>query len=215
MWDTILKAALPIGASLLSGASKTKDYTVDQTPYWLKEFPEYKQGYQQLLSDYMTNVYNKPYQPSSYMRRAESTDSPYLQKIQSQLDQQIQNPQVQEAPQEQAPQMDAAAMNVAADAAVGKEMYQRSMTDPMFGYGRRGGKLGFQQQLGPESTDQDFAMANRKWNMPEAAQLDTYGSRAPNATAMVDKVMAGLNPSNMKSDYNIKFADIMNRIKGV
>ena len=80
---SIFSVIAPIAGSLLSGASKTQPYTVDQTPYWITQFPEYKQGYQQLLSDYMTNVYNKPYQPAYHMRRATEGDSPYLQTISS------------------------------------------------------------------------------------------------------------------------------------
>lgn len=207
-----LSAGLGLAGSLLGGAGKTKPYTVDNTPYWLKEFPEYKQGFQQVLSDYMNTVYNKPYQPSYYMRRAGADDSPYLQEIQSQIDSQINNPQTQEPAPEQQPQQDPAAMRAIADASVGREMYQRSNTDPMFGYGIKGGRLGFQQMVNPNSTDDEFALAARMWNMPGSQKAALQREGAINGEEIAKNVIAGLNSGNISNKYG---ANIMERLKSM
>jgi len=212
MFD-LIGPALGLAGSLLGGKSKTKPYTVDNTPYWLKEFPEYKQGYQQVLADYMNNIYNKPYQPSYHMRRAGAEDSPYLQQIQGNVDTQINNPQApteESAPQQ--PRMDIAAMKAAADAQIGREMYSRSNSDPMFGYGRRGGRLGFQQMLTPDSSDDEYALAARMWNLPGSQRAALHREGAVKASEVAKNVMAGLNSGNISNQYG---SNIAQRLQGL
>lgn len=210
----MLGSLLSAAGSLMGGASKTEPYTVDQTPYWLKEFPEYKQGYSQVLADYMNNVYNKPYQPSSYMRRAEATDSPYLQKIQGQIDSQIEQPQAA-AQQPETPQQDPAQMKMIADAQIGRQMYADSMTNPMFGYGIKGGRLNYQDKLGPDATDDDFAIASRMWNMPASEKAALHTPGATNASEVAKNVVSSLNTGNLKNTNNINIADMLTRLQSL
>lgn len=200
-FDPITGTAISTGLNLLGGlmGGKKKDYTVDQKPYWLTSFPNYKEGYDQLLADFMQNVYAKPYQPSSYMRRAEASDSPYLQQIQSQLDSQMAAAPQEQAPQEQAPQDN----GMAADVGLGKYIYNNSLTNPMAGYGLRGGKGAIQ---GYGGGNDDFALLARMQQLnPLERQLVTTesGRGTPQGQEVAKRVMAGL--SNFTSPIGMNY----------
>jgi len=194
--------AIGLGSSLLGGlmGSKKKDYTVDQKPYWLTSFPNYKEGYDQLLADFMQNVYSKPYQPSSYMRRAEASDSPYLQQIQSQLDSQMAAAPQEQAPMEQAPQQDM----TGADSGLGRYIYSQSMTNPMAGYGIKGGRARIQDYDGG---DADMALLARMEGLTpvEKQIMATQGGRGTDQGQQIaQRVMAGLGNFTSPTGMNIQ-----------
>ena len=148
------------------------------------------------------------------MRRAGAEDSPYLQQIQGDIDAQIANQEAQqEAPQE-APQNNPAAMRAIADAQIGREMYARSNTDPMFGYGVKGGRLGFQQMLNPNSSDDEYALAARMWNLPGSQKAALHRQGATNAQEVAKNVTAGLNSSNISNPYGVNISKALERIAG-